>query len=150
MFTLINCLLLDNLLLWSLRAVWSESLLVAAVASVPTLLVKRLSTLSGSVFLNDEIRGSIQIGLSRLSGRRNTLFQRLHHGELTDVREDLSSTLVFFGPLGDIIIGFLLLKTLENNLVFPCNFHKFTFASFSVETFLELDISDAACLGHLL
>ena len=53
--------------------------------------------------------------------------------------DQLSPVVFFLSPSGHVVIRFLFLKSLENNLVFPCDFHKLTLARFPIQTFLAVD-----------
>ena len=113
MFAHVHCLFLDDLLLLAivLRAIWAEALLVATVTRVTTLFVKWLVCISSSVFLlNDEVRRAAQVDLSQaFSLSFHFLLCELIR-ILTDVVKEFAPGEILLGPLGDVIVRFLLLE----------------------------------------
>ena len=106
-------LFLDDLLLLSivLSAIWTETLLVATVARVTTLFVKWLVCISSSVFLlNDEVRRAAQVDLSHAFSLSFQFLLCELIGILTDVIKEFAPSEILLGPLGDVIVGFLLLQ----------------------------------------
>ena len=125
----VNGLLLDYLLLL-LCAIGTESLcIVTTVACVASLLEKGLVTVGCAVlFLDNEVRWTALVCATFLPRRRHhclllfLLVSKLVR-ELTDIFEHLSSLEVILGPLGHVVVWFLLLETLQDNLVLPGDLH---------------------------
>ena len=127
--THVNCLLLDYLLLL-LCAIGTESLcIITTVACVASLLEEGLVTVSCAVlFLDNEVRWTALVGASFFTRRRYhcllllLLVSKLVR-ELTDIFKHLSPLEVILGPLGYVVVWFLLLETLQDNLVLPGDLH---------------------------
>ena len=113
MFTHIYRLFFNNLLLLSivLSSVRAEALLVATVACITTLFVKWLVCISSSVFLlNDEVRRAAQVDLSNAFSLSFHFLLSELIGILTDVVKEFAPGEILLGPLGDVIVRFLLLE----------------------------------------
>ena len=113
MFAHVHRLFFDNLLLLSivLRAVRAEALLVATVTRVTTFFVKWLVCISSSVFLLDnEVRRAAQVDLSHAFSLSFHFLLCELIGILTDVVKEFSPGEILLGPLGDVIVWFLLLE----------------------------------------
>lgn len=128
MFTHIDSFFLHNLLL-VLRTVWFKTLLVStAVARVPTLLKEWLISICSSVLLfDDKVGRSAEVGFTSLSVLHlqllffSVMLQLV--GVFTDVLEELASGEIILRPLSHIVVGLLLLKALQDNLVLPRDLH---------------------------
>lgn len=83
---------------------------------------RHVSRSAFTLLFNDEVR---------LSATEQFLTQQ---GILTYVFQNLLSVNVFFLPSCDVIICLFVLKTLQNSLVFLCDFHEFPFSGITVET----------------
>ena len=148
----VNGFLLDYLGLALLRAVRSEArvltlTLSVAVTCISTLLIKWLLSTRGTVLLYDEVRRSIDIGIS---GLHDLLVLRADLvWELADVVEQLAALLVLHGPFGHIIVGLLLLKPLQNDLILSRDFHQLALAGLAVQAFLVARIHHVGALHAL-
>ena len=129
MFTHIDSFFLHDLLL-VLSTVWFKTLLVStAVTRVPTLLKEWLVSICSSVlFFDDKVGRSAEVGFtSSLSVLHlqllffSVLLQLV--GVFADVLEELASGEIILRPLSHIVVGLLLLKALQDNLVLPCDLH---------------------------
>ena len=148
----IDSLLLDDLLAAELGAIRAESL-VLSFRGVAPLLEERLVTIGSPVLLlNDEVRGSAQVGVAGLVAHHLDLafdfFVLELVGVFADVVEDLAPLDILLGPPGDVVIGLLLLETLEDDLVLAGDFHKFAFARLAVEALFEKEGGLATLAVH--
>ena len=66
-------------------------------------------------------------------------------GILTDMIKDLLSVFVVFGPLAHVVRWLFVLKTLQNLLVFHCDFEQFSLPSFSIQTLFRTVESNSIC-----
>ena len=144
MLTHVNSLfLLDSLLVLPLGVRWSEALLVSQrIRRVASLLIE-LTAGAVVLFLNDEVRGSIQISVGCVGRSEGSswviwvdplVLKRV--GVLTDVGKKLATLVVLLGPLCNVVGWFLRLQSLENDLIFASDLHELTLASFSVQALL--------------
>lgn len=131
----IHSLLLNDLLLALLRAVGSVSTLRrVAITRVTALLVEGLlgaGALRAAILLNDEVRGATQVSVTCL---HLLLLAADRDGVLADVVQDLTALDILHSPPSHIIVRFLFLKALEDDLVLPCDLHEFTLACLPVQT----------------
>ena len=146
----VHSLFLDDLLLavLVLCAVWTEALVVwvVAVACVAALFEEGLVAICCTILLlDDEVRWATQISLigSTLDGIWVLLQQLVRI--LTNILEQLSPLSILCGPLCDVVIWLLLLKALEDHLIFSCDFHKFSLTGLSIQRLLVLEVTLA---GH--
>lgn len=128
MFPHIDGLLFENLLLTGLSLIRLETILVTAFACVATFLIKWLVSIRSSVLLfDDKVGRSAEVGFTSLSVLHlqllffSVLLQLV--GVFANVLEELASGEIILRPLSHIVVGLLLLKTLQDNLVLPCDLH---------------------------
>ena len=139
----VDSLFLDDLLAAGIGTVRSEAGIITAT-SVSALLVERLTIARRSILLFDNVIGwTVEVWIAirvDLLLHLHTFLIRLKKliGVLTDVVNQLSPAVFFLSPSGHVVIRFLFLKSLEDDLVFPCDLHKFTLARFTVQTFLAV------------
>ena len=151
MLTHIDRLFLDDLLATTVGRARSET--VAAITSVASLLEEGLVHVSSPVFLlDDEIRWAAQVSILSVVA----LLLLIHQVRvLADVLQQLAPVVVLLRPLSHVVVWLLLLETLQDHLILPSDFHKFSLARLPIETLFEWKNSSAwhsshAHAGHTL